>query len=58
MADKNTAAEVAAPAPKAKLNLKAVMANRMAAVQSYGNMTPKMERGFERFAANINAGKA
>lgn len=56
MAEK-TAPESVTPA-KAKLNLKAVMANRMAAVQAYGNMTPKMERGFERFAANINEKKA
>lgn len=39
---------------KAKFNKRAVMANRMAAVQNAGNMTSKMQRGFDRFAANIN----
>lgn len=53
------AEKIAAPAeaqkvvPKAKFNRKAIMANRMAAVQEAGNMTPKMQRGFDRFAANI-----
>lgn len=55
MADtKNAApAEAQKVVPKAKLNRKAIMANRMHAVQEAGNMTPKMQRGFDRFAANI-----
>lgn len=41
-------------ASKATFNKRAIMAARMAAVQNAGNMTPKMQRGFDRFAANIN----
>ena len=59
MADAKVASN-AAPAeaqketPKAtKINRKAIMASRMAAVQQAGNMTPQMQRGFDRFAANI-----
>lgn len=49
-----TAASDAPKATRAKFNKKAIMANRMEAVQNAGNMTPKMQRGFDRFAANIN----
>lgn len=30
------------------------LANRMKAVEDAGNMTPKMQRNFDRFAAKIN----
>lgn len=51
MAENNAAGE--APR-KARFNKRAIMAARMAAVQNAGNMTPRMQRGFDRFAANIN----
>lgn len=54
MAETNATPDATKAATRAKFNRKAVMANRMAAVQNAGNMTPKMQRGFDRFAANIN----
>lgn len=54
MAETTATSDAPKVAPKAKFNKKAIMANRMAAVQNAGNMTPKMQRGFDRFAANIN----
>ena len=54
MAETTATSDAPKAAPKAKFNKKAIMANRLAAVQNAGNMTPKMQRGFDRFAANIN----
>lgn len=62
MADnKSTApAEAQKATPKVtsakKFSRKAIMAKRMSAVQEAGNMTPKMQRGFDRFAANALKG--
>lgn len=58
MADiKSTApAEAQKAAPKATFSRKAIMAARMSAVQEAGNMTPRMQRGFDRFAANALKG--
>lgn len=59
MADnKSTApAEVQKTAPKeTNFSRKAIMASRMSAVQEAGNMTPRMQRGFDRFAANALKG--
>lgn len=33
--------------------LQRMLASRMQAVEKFGKMTPKMQRGFDRFAANI-----
>lgn len=54
MAEQNAAKAATKVVAEAKFNKKAVMAARMIAVQNAGNMTPKMERGFDRFASNIN----
>ncbi len=35
--------------------LQRILAERMQAVEKFGKMTPKMQRGFDRFAANISA---
>lgn len=41
-------------AEKAKTQkLQRILAARMQAVEKFGKMTPKMQRGFDRFAANI-----
>lgn len=37
--------------------LQRMLATRMQAVEKFGKMTPKMQRGFDRFAANIAAAK-
>lgn len=37
--------------------LQRILATRMQAVEKFGKMTPKMQRGFDRFAANIAAAK-
>lgn len=34
--------------------LQGILAERMQAVEKFGKMTPKMQRGFDRFAANIS----
>lgn len=40
--------------PKAQTQkLQRMLASRMQAVEKFGKMTPKMQRGFDRFAANI-----
>ncbi len=45
-------------ADKAKQQkLQRMLANRMQAVEKFGKMTPKTQRGFDRFAANIAADK-
>ena len=33
--------------------LQRILASRMQAVEKFGKMTPKMQRGFDLFAANI-----
>lgn len=40
-----------------KEKLQRILASRMQAVEKFGKMTPKMQRGFDRFAANIAATK-
>ena len=39
----------------AQKKLQRILAERMQAVEKFGKMTPKMQRGFDRFAANIAA---
>lgn len=56
---KELKAEGEAPAQKAVFAKKSIskaqaLANRMKAVEEAGNMTPKMQRGFDRMAAKIN----
>lgn len=38
-------------------NAQRILASRMQAVEKFGKMTPKMQRGFDRFAANIGSTK-
>lgn len=40
-----------------RASLQRILASRMQAVEKFGKMTPKMQRGFDRFAANIAATK-
>lgn len=54
---KNAAPEEAKKATPKGISAKEVLANRMAAVSKAGNMTPKMQRGFNRFANNILKGE-
>lgn len=56
---KDFKAEAEAPVQKTVFAKKSIskaqaLANRMKAVQEAGNMTPKMQRGFDRMAAKIN----
>lgn len=41
------------PAFANKVSKAQILANRMKAVENAGNMTPKMQRNFDRFAAKI-----
>ena len=54
---KNDKAAAFAPVQKAanakKFSKAQLLANRMKAVEDAGNMTPKMQRNFDRFAAKI-----
>lgn len=57
MADKNNA-EANAPQKETQKPVKykatnAVVARRLKAVQDAGNLTPKMQRGFDRLSASI-----
>lgn len=48
-----TVAQKAAPATKS-ISRAQVLARRLKAVQDAGNMTPKMQRNFDRFSAKIS----
>lgn len=48
-----TGATTQKAAPVRKTSRAQVLANRMKAVEDAGNMTPKMQRNFDRFASKI-----
>lgn len=54
---KEEKAVAVAPVQKAvsarKVSKAQILANRMKAVEDAGNMTPKMQRNFDRFASKI-----
>lgn len=49
-----TVSQKAAPVAKLKDMRAQVLARRMKAVEEAGNMTPKMQRNFDRFVAKIH----
>lgn len=57
MAEKQAAAAPAQKVEKASNSKRtAILARRLAAVQNAGTMTPKIQRGLDRLAANLVKG--
>lgn len=53
MAEKTAGAKEAESASKARKPGNDVIARRLQAVKNAGNLTPKMQRGFDRLAASL-----
>lgn len=55
MAEKTAGSKGAEKAPEERKPGNDVIARRLQAVKNAGNLTPKMQRGFDRLAASIAA---